>query len=385
MKKKRYSEEQIIGVLKQQEAGMPVKELIRQVGITEQTFYRWKSKFGGMEVSDAKKLRALEEENRRLKTMVADLMLDNNILKDVNSKKLVKPAAKRKLVEHARQGYPISERRACRLFGLGPSTRYYKPHRKRDDGPLRSALNKYATDNQGWGYRGLMDWLSRDGFKDNHKRVYRIYTEEGLQLGKRKRRVKARYRGSKLEEPTGLNELWTMDFVSDQLSDGRVFRMLVVMDVYSRECLALEADTSIGGQRVARVLDRIKEQRGLPKVVGTDNGPEFRSRHMDQWAYEKGVKLHFIKQGTPTQNAWIESLNSQIRKRLLNVHWFMDLAEVRRLAEDWRTIYNTIQRHGSLNKMTPEQFAVQARLRSATPPYIRPELNNTNQPALLTL
>lgn len=300
---------------------------------------------------------------------------------------MVGPAAKRKLVEYAREGYPVSERRACRLFGLWPGTWHYHSKCQRQDEPLRAALNKHATDNQGWGYRGLMDWLERDGFRDNHKRVYRIYAEEGLQLGRRKRRGKARYRGSKLEEPTALNELWTMDFVSDQLSDGRVFRMLVVMDVYSRECLALEADTSLSGRRVARVLERLKKERGLPKVIGTDNGPEFRSRHMDQWAYENGVKLHFIKPGTPTQNAWVESLNSQIRKRLLNPHWFANLDEVRRMAETWRRIYNTIQRHGSLNKQTPEQFATQARLRSASPPYVGPVFinNNENQPPALTL
>lgn len=301
---------------------------------------------------------------------------------------MVKPAAKRRLVDYASQRYSISTRRACRLFELWPSTRYYRSCRQRDDRGLRAALNRHATDNQGWGYRGLMDWLERDGFRDNHKRVYRIYAEEGLQLGSRKRRQKSRYRGSKLEEPKNLNELWTMDFVSDQLSDGRVFRMLVVMDVYSRECLALEVDTSIGGQRVCRVLQRLKDQRGLPRVIGSDNGPEFRSRHMDQWAYENGVKLHFIKPGKPTQNAWIESLNSQIRKRLLNIHWFANLTEVRELAEQWRRIYNTIQRHGSLNRQTPEQFATHARLRSAPPPSVGHEPSNNNnktQPVGLTL
>ena len=148
------------------------------------------------------------------------------------------------------------------------------------------------------------------------------------------------------------------------LADGRVFRILVIMDVFSRECLALEIDTSINGRRVARVLDRLKEQRGLPQVLGSDNGPEFRSRHMDQWAYENKVKLHFIKPGTPTQNAFIESLNSQIRKRLLDAHCFINLAEVRYRAEEWRTTYNTIQRHGSLGKKTPEQFAAHAQLQS---------------------
>jgi len=280
---------------------------------------------------------------------------------------VVKPAAKRALVADVCKRHKTSARRACGLLGLWESSLYYKP-KGRSDKTLREALNKHAAANQGWGYRGLMDWFVREGIHDNHKRVYRVYAEEGLQLGRRKRRQKSRYRGSKLDAPQELNELWTMDFLSDQLADGRVFRLLVIMDVYSRECLAVEADTSIGGQRVARVLDRVKEQRGLPKVVGTDNGPEFRSRHMDQWAYDNGVKLHFIKPGTPTQNAHIESLNAQIRKRLLNVHWFSSLAEVQYLAEDWRTTYNSIQRHGSLNKKTPEDFAAQARLRSATPP-----------------
>jgi putative transposase len=281
---------------------------------------------------------------------------------------VVKPAAKRELVGYVRKEYKISARRACGLFSLWESSLYYK-HKGRDDDALRAALNKHATANQGWGYRGLMDWLIRDGFNDNHKRVYRVYAEEGLQLGRRKRRHKSRYRGSKLDEPSRLNELWTMDFLSDQLADGRAFRLLVIMDVYSRECLAVEADTSLTGKRVARVLDRLKAERGLPEVLGSDNGPEFRSRHMDQWAYTHGTKLHFIKPGKPTQNAYIESLNSQIRKRLLDTHWFINLAEVRYRAEEWRTTYNTIQRHGSLGKRTPEDFAAQARLRSATPPY----------------
>lgn len=288
---------------------------------------------------------------------------------------MVKPAAKRNLVAYVREKYAISARRACGLFNLWESSLYYKQSR-RDDKALREALTSHAANNQGWGYRGLMDWLVRDGFNDNHKRVYRVYSEEGLQLGQRKRRQKARYRGSKLEHPGRLNELWTMDFLSDQLVDGRVFRVLNIMDVYSRECLGLEIDTSITGSRVARVLDRLREDRGLPAVVGTDNGPEFRSRHMDQWAYDNEVKLHFIKPGTPTQNAFIESLNSQIRKRLLDVHWFTNLEEVRDKAEAWRNTYNTIQRHGSLGKKTPTEFAAQARLRSATPPYTGPDKNN---------
>jgi len=296
---------------------------------------------------------------------------------------VVKPAARREQVEHACKRYSISARRACGLFGLQQSSWYYRA-KGRDDHALKAALARHAAANPGWGYRGLMDWLIRDGFTDNHKRVYRVYAEAGLQLGRRKRRQKTRYRGSKLDQPAKLNELWTMDFLSDQLEDGRVFRLLVVLDVFSRRCLAIEADTSIGGQRVARVLDRIKGQHGLPKVIGTDNGPEFRSRHMDQWAYRNKVKLHFIKPGTPTQNAFIESLNSQIRKRLLDVHWFRNLDEVRHHAERWRITYNTVKRHGSLGKQTPEQFAAHCRLRSATPPFAGNEPKPTNTLVRLT-
>lgn len=269
---------------------------------------------------------------------------------------------------YTKEVYAISARRACKLFNLQESSLNYKPVDRKDD-ELRAALKEHAANQPGWGYRGLMDWLIRDGFTDNHKRVYRVYAEEGLQLGRRPGRTKTKYRGSKLEEPSELNALWVMDFLSDQLADHRVFRVLPIMDVFSRECLAIEVDTSMSGDRVARVLDRLKPDRGVPQVIGTDNGPEFRSRRMDQWAYENNVKLHFIKPGTPTQNAYIESLNSQIRRRLLRVHWFTTLDEVRYYAEEWRMAYNTIQRHGSLGKKTPAEFAAaHARLRSAPPP-----------------
>ena len=150
MKRKRYTEGQIIQTLKQHEAGTPFKQLIQQTGISEQAFYRWKNKCGGMEVSDAKRLMALKEENRRLKTMVADLMLDNKILKDVNSKKVVKPAAKRKLVDYANERYAISTRQACRLLGRRESTRYYRPYRQRADQELWGVLNRLAGDTLGW-------------------------------------------------------------------------------------------------------------------------------------------------------------------------------------------------------------------------------------------
>ena len=182
-----------------------------------------------------------------------------------------------------------------------------------------------------------------------------------------------------MDEPQDLNELWAMDFMADQLADGRRFRLLVVMDVFNRECLALEADTSISGERVSRVLDRVIFERGKPQCLGSDNGPEFRGRAMDLWAFRRKIKLHFIKPGTPTQNAYVESLNAQIRKQLLNVNWFTSLADVRVKAEKWRQDYNTINRHGSLGKMTPVDYAIAHGHRpSATPTTAGHELHEKN-------
>jgi putative transposase len=239
---------------------------------------------------------------------------------------------------------------------LTTASYYYQPQ-GRDDAELSAALKDKAQKHLRWGYRSIHDRLRLEGWQDNHKRVYRVYRNLGLQLSNRKKRKTAKWRGDSLPAVSGLNQIWAMDFVSDQLASGRTIRMLTVIDLYSRECLAVEVDTSLTGQRVTRVLSRLIEERGKPVSIQTDNGPEFTGRAMDKWAYKLGIKHHFIAPGKPTQNAHIESFNSLLRTQCLNQHWFMSLEDSRELIESWRYEYNWIRCHRSIGRIPPGVYA----------------------------
>ena len=263
-------------------------------------------------------------------------------------------------MKHLKEGYSVSLRRACRVLQMNTSSYYYES-KPREDGELRAALKEAATQRKRWGYRMLTQKLRRDGFSDNHKRVYRIYREEGLQVPMRRKRKASLWRGEKAAPPVGINERWSMDFVSDQLASGRRIRMLTIVDDHTRECLAIEVDTSLSGNRVCRVLDRLIGGRGRPKGLLMDNGPEFTSKALDRWGYENEVKLHHIQPGKPVQNAFVESFNGTLRNECLNEHWFLDLLEAQELVENWRIDYNTERPHSSLGGMPPGEFATDAR------------------------
>jgi putative transposase len=221
-------------------------------------------------------------------------------------------------------------------------------------------LRELAGERRRFGYRRLHVMLRREGWAVNHKRVYRLYGEEGLSVRKRKRKRVSSARGGErqpLPAPTGPNQLWCLDFVQDSLSWGRKFRLLTVEDVFTREALAIEVDTSLSGVRVARVLDRvIGEHGGRPQQIVLDNGPELTSRALDQWAYERGVGLQFIDPGKPQQNGYIESFNGKLRDECLNEHWFLSLPHARSVVEGWRLDYNLNRPHSSLGNLTPEEF-----------------------------
>jgi putative transposase len=273
----------------------------------------------------------------------------------------------------------LSERRACGLVGLGRSSYRYRC-RQSDESGLRERLKKLATERRRYGYRRLTVLLNRAGEAVNHKRVYRLYRQEGLSVRRRKRKRIGALERQPLAIPTQTNQRWSMDFVADGLGDGRKFRSLNIVDDYSRECVAAEVDTSIPGGRVVRVLERLSELRGLPQVLVTDNGPEFASQALDVWAYERGVKLHFIQPGKPIQNAFIESFNGKMRDECLNEHWFRTLNEARQTIEAWRKDYNEVRPHSSLGNRTPQQFTARAAtLRSPTAPCELPRREEQRQ------
>jgi putative transposase len=269
-----------------------------------------------------------------------------------------------------RQAHGLSERRACRLVGMARTSCRYEPQRLEQEEKLKARLRTLAGERRRFGYRRLAVLLRREGWAVNHKRVYRLYRQEGLGVRRRKRKRIGAGERQPLAIPTQQNERWSMDFVSDALTDGRKFRSLNIVDDFNRECLAAEVDTSITGTRVVRVLERLRERRGLPQILVMDNGPEFAGQAVDVWAYEQGVKLHFIEPGKPVQNAFIESFNGKMRDECLNEHWFLSLGEARETIEAWRKDYNEVRPHTSLGNRTPQEFtACGAALRSPTAPF----------------
>ena len=267
---------------------------------------------------------------------------------------MVGPAVKRAAVAVARSEYGLSERRACRLVGLVRGSCRYRC-RRRDDGPLRAKLCELAQQRRRYGYRRLGDLMDRQGMHANHKRVYRVYAEEKLQVRRRRRKRMPVGERVKLIPAKTPNQRWSMDFVRDTLASGRPFRTLTVLDECTRESLALEVASSIPGARVVRVLDAIAAVRGYPFEMIVDNGPEFTSRALDQWAHRHGVKLHFIRPGKPMDNGYIESFNGKFRDEFLSEHWFESIAEAAEKAEAWRVDYNEQRPHQSLGRRTPAE------------------------------
>jgi putative transposase len=268
----------------------------------------------------------------------------------------VTPAARKPVVPYLRAEWQLTERRACGLLSVCRMTVRYESRRP-DDAAIRARLRELAAERRRWGYRRLHVLLCREGMQVNHKRVYRIYREEGLSVRRRKRKRAVSAARTPVLRPERAGEVWGLDFVSDALAWGRKLRMLTVLDLYTREALAIEVDTSLGGVRVARVLDRIITERGqAPEAIVMDNGPELTSKALDQWAYAHGVRLHFIDPGKPVQNCFVERFNGTLRDECLNEHWFTSLHDARQTVETWRIDYNTVHPHSSLGKRTPEEF-----------------------------
>ena len=253
--------------------------------------------------------------------------------------------------------FGCSQRNALRTVGMSASTYLYRPV-KREESVLKMRIKEITQTRVHYGYRRVHVMLRREGHRDNVKRVYRLYRQEGLSLRlKRPRRNKA----AKLRQPRqmahAINEIWSMDFVADEIFDGRKLRMLTVVDCFTRECLAIDVGQSLKGDDVVNTLMRITGERGFPAVIKTDNGSEFVSKVMDKWAYDHGVELDFSRPGKPTDNAKVESFNGRLRQECLNAHWFMSLSDAQHRIETWRREYNESRPHSALDWLTPTEFA----------------------------
>jgi putative transposase len=357
MKRKQFPAEQIVSVSKQAELGMAVGDIVRQLGISEQTFYCWKKAVwrhairGRSCTQDfAGRERTAEEVGGRAEPGQGDPA-------GRCVKKVGRPALKRAVVAYIIDHYGLKLARACRLIKQVRSTQYLSS-RKAPKLALRQRLRELAQVRVHWGYRRLHVLLKREGFQLGVNQTYHWYCLEQLQLRawRKKRRKSAVARQARIQTRRA-NDAWSMDFVADQLADGTKKRLLTIIDIYSRESLAIVAGHRLRGEDVVAALNRIIAKRAPPRCLFVDNGSEFSGQMLDLWAYHHQAKIDFSRPGKPTDNCYIETFNGSLRDECLNVHWFASLAEVQAIVEAWRVDYNEIRPHIALNDQTPTAFA----------------------------
>jgi putative transposase len=279
---------------------------------------------------------------------------------------VVTPKQRREAVTHAlsnRRTLPLD--RACRYRSVHASLCRYELRRASDQ-PLRERLHELAAARPRWGTPRLTWLLRREGTQVNHKRVERIYREEGLTVRCRHRKRIALSARVPAMQPQQANERWSMDFMRDTLANGRAFRVFPLVDDFTREAPHLEVDFSQPAERVVAVLEQIAGLRGLPREIVVDNGSEFTSRALDEWAHRNHVQLQFIRPGKPVENAYIESFNGRLRDECLNQHWFRTLQDAKRIIQEWRLDYNVNRPHSGLGKLTPTEFVEKNRRETET-------------------
>ena len=269
---------------------------------------------------------------------------------------MVTPAARREAVAYLGVTYEVSERRACSALGADRTSVRYRSSR-RDDALVRARLRELAAIRRRFGYRRLHILLTREGIAMNHKKLRRLYREERLQVRRRGGRKRALGTRVPMAIPQGANQRWSLDFLSDAFADGRRFRILAIVDDFTRECLALVPDTSLPGLRVVRQLNTLIAARGRPAMCVSDNGTELTSMAILRWSQETRVEWHYIAPGKPQQNAFIESFNGRLRDELLNETLFTSLSHVREALANWMEDYNTVRPHSALGNLPPAAYA----------------------------
>lgn len=263
--------------------------------------------------------------------------------------------------------FGLSQRRAASLVLVSRTVLSYKPRVSDLNDKLRTRMKELSDRFRRYGHWRLYVILRREGFRVNHKRTERIYRQEKLTLRIRRRKKFASVARQELPPPERPNERWAMDFVQDSIWSGRRFRCLTITDLFDKLCPRIEVDFSLPAKRVIRVLDEAGRTHGLPESIRVDNGPEFISKELDEWAYRYGIKLDFIRPGKPTDNSQIESFNGKFRDECLNQNYFLDLQEAKEVIEDYRIEYNTFRPHSSLDDLTPEAFRRQYELKTQNP------------------
>ncbi|WP_166507207.1 IS3 family transposase [Frigidibacter mobilis] len=366
MPQKKHKPEEIVSKLRQVDVlvsqGRSVAEAVRSIGVTQFTYYRWRKEFGGLKTDQVKRLKELEKENERLRKAVSDLTLEKLILREAAFGKLLSPARRRACIDHVRLKLGVSERFACRVLGQHRSTQRKVPRGRADEDALTADIIALASEYGRYGYRRITALLREAGWAVNVKRVERIWRREGLKVPQKqpKRGRQWLNDGSCIRlRPERPNHVWSYDFVESRTHDGRKFRMLNLIDEFTRECLAIRIDRRLRSTDVIDVLSDLFILRGVPDHVRSDNGPEFVAKAVREWIAAVGARTAFIEPGSPWENGYCESFNAKLRDELLNGEIFYSLAEAKIVIESWRRHYNTRRPHSSLGYRPPAPEAVQ--------------------------
>ncbi|WP_339113243.1 IS3 family transposase [Thioclava sp. GXIMD2076] len=357
---KREKAEDIVMKLRQVEVlqgqGAKLADAVRQIGVTQQTYYRWRREFGGMNRDQLKRLKELEKENTRLRRAVSDLTLDKLILTEAAPGKLLSPSRRRQCIDHIRQELGISERRACRALGQHRSTQRKIPVGRQDEALLTADITELARQYGRYGYRQITGLLVQAGRCVNHKRVERIWRREGLKVPQKQKKSGRLWLADgscvrlRAERP---NHVWSYDFVQDRTADGRAYRMLNIVDEFTREVLVIRVKRKLNSVDVIDALTDLFILRGPPEFIRSDNGPEFIATKLRNWIETVGAKTAYIEPGSPWENGYVESFNARLRNELLDGEVFYTLREAQILIERWRKHYNSVRPHSSLGYRPP--------------------------------
>ncbi|MCK1800029.1 MULTISPECIES: IS3 family transposase [Micrococcus] len=363
--RKRHTPEQVVRKLGQADRmladGQDIAAVCRELGVSEQTYYRWRNQYGGLKADDAKRLKELEKQNATLKRLLAEAELEKAALKELAGGKLLSPDRRRAAVDHLKRKLRVSERMACRLVGLSRSA--YRRPLKGDtvadpDRALREWLRAWAKDHPRYGYRRAYHDARAEGWVVNHKKIQRLWRDEGLRVPQRRRRK--RVGSSTVDAPTAdaPNVVWAVDFQFDADEHGRPIKICSIVDEHTRECIGGLVERSITADRLTAHLEDLVAARGAPAVLRSDNGPEFISEAMADWAGTR-TGLSYIPPGSPWRNGYVESFNSRIRDECLNINSFYSLLHAQVIIGDWKDEYNHHRRHSSLGYLTPAEYARQ--------------------------
>ena len=360
MPRKRYSTEQIVTKLRQAEVelgrGLRTPQVCKKLGVSEQTYYRWRKEYGGLRLDQAKRLKALEQENTQLKKLVADQALDKRWPRETSE-----PVPRRPAVVHVQHRLGVSERRACRVLSQARSTHRHRPVVPDDEPRLVARLIELATQYGRYGYRRITGLLRGEGWTVNHKRIERLWWREGLKVPQpqpKRGRLWLADGSCIRQRPEYRHHVWAYDFVADCTHDGRPLKILTIVEEYSRECLAIVVARGLRSIDVLETLAALFVTHGVPAHLRSDNGPEFTAELIRLWLEALQVQTLFIESGSPWENGYVESFNGKLRDALLDREIFYTLTEAQILIERWRREYNTVRPHSALGYRPPAPEAI---------------------------